>query len=106
MLTLHVVRAVARHACDNADLLLPTVPHRAADFFDDFDMRFDSGFQGPGISVFTLQGGLPQHHYSTVLAHGLPANPGGRGLDLFSPVWQILDILPKGRGSWCPSFEY
>jgi hypothetical protein len=28
-----------------------------------------------------------------------PAVPEG-GIDLLSPVWQLLDLLPQGRGAW------
>ena len=27
---------------------------------------------------------------------------GWRGIDLLSPVWQVLDLLPGGRGDWMP----
>jgi predicted dithiol-disulfide oxidoreductase (DUF899 family) len=26
-----------------------------------------------------------------------------RGIDLLSPVWHVLDLLPSGRGDWMPS---
>ncbi|HEX9342384.1 MAG TPA: DUF899 family protein [Actinomycetota bacterium] len=26
-----------------------------------------------------------------------------RGIDLLSPVWHLLDLLPTGRGDWMPS---
>jgi len=26
-----------------------------------------------------------------------------RGIDLLSPVWNVLDLLPAGRGDWEPS---
>jgi len=26
-----------------------------------------------------------------------------RGIDLLSPVWNLLDLLPEGRGDWFPS---
>ena len=29
-----------------------------------------------------------------------------RGVDLLSPVWNMLDLLPQGRGNFMPSVEY
>ncbi len=29
-----------------------------------------------------------------------------RGMDLFSPVWNLFDLLPEGRGEWWPSLAY
>ena len=29
-----------------------------------------------------------------------------RGIDLLSPVWNLLDLTPEGRGDWEPSLAY
>ena len=29
-----------------------------------------------------------------------------RGLDLFTPVWNMLDLTPDGRGDWLPGLQY
>ena len=29
-----------------------------------------------------------------------------RGIDLLSPVWNLLDLTPEGRGEWLPSLAY
>ncbi len=29
-----------------------------------------------------------------------------RGIDLLSPVWQLLELTPHGRGDWYPSLSY
>jgi predicted dithiol-disulfide oxidoreductase (DUF899 family) len=29
-----------------------------------------------------------------------------RGIDLISPVWNLLDITPEGRGQWDPTLTY
>jgi predicted dithiol-disulfide oxidoreductase (DUF899 family) len=29
-----------------------------------------------------------------------------RGIDLLSPVWNLLDITPDGRGQWDPKLTY
>ena len=33
-------------------------------------------------------------------------NDSARGIDLLSPVWNLLDLTPTGRGDWYPSHEY
>lgn len=55
--------------------------------------------RGPGLlaSVLVREGGHVRHLYS------LPANfldGSERGIDLLSPVWNVLDLLPDGRGDW------
>lgn len=27
----------------------------------------------------------------------------GRGIELLTPVWNLLDLTPEGRGDWYPS---
>ena len=29
-----------------------------------------------------------------------------RGIDPYSPVWSLFDLLPAGRGDWYPSHDY
>ena len=29
-----------------------------------------------------------------------------RGVDLLSPVWNLFDLLPSGRGDWMPGRDY
>jgi predicted dithiol-disulfide oxidoreductase (DUF899 family) len=29
-----------------------------------------------------------------------------RGIDLLAPVWNFLDLTPKGRGDWYSSLAY
>jgi predicted dithiol-disulfide oxidoreductase (DUF899 family) len=29
-----------------------------------------------------------------------------RGVDLFSPVWHLLDLTPQGRDDWYPRLDY
>jgi len=73
-------------------------------FNRDYHMEEESGGQRPGVSVFVRQpGGEIRHSYTTEASLG----PGHhRGIDLYSPVWNLLDLLPGGRGSWMPRFAY
>ena len=29
-----------------------------------------------------------------------------RGIDLFTPVWHLLDLTPGGRPDWYPTLDY
>lgn len=61
------------------------------------------GNQRPMVSVFTAEGDAVRHRYT------LPANfldDAQRGIDLLSPVWNILDLLPQGRGEWYAENSY
>ncbi len=79
-------------------------------FNRDLNMEGPDGDQQPGISVFTkAPDGAVYHWYSVGAELGVNELPGtdGRGIDLYSPLWNLLDLLPQGRGvDWYPSHEY
>jgi predicted dithiol-disulfide oxidoreductase (DUF899 family) len=61
------------------------------------------GSQRPMASVFVRDGDRVRHFYT------LPANfvdGAERGIDLLSPVWNVLDLLPGGRGEWYAGNAY
>src|SRR5205823_6079984 len=58
----------------------------------------------PGLSVFTrAPDGAIYHRYTIGADFDEHQN---RGIDLYSPVWQLLDLLPAGRGDWYPAHDY
>lgn len=63
------------------------------------------GNQDSTISVFTLdRAGAPRHFYS---AHpAMSSDIKMRGLDLLNPIWNYLDLTPKGRGNFIAQLEY
>ncbi len=70
------------------------------------DLKFQTAEeeQLPGVSVFVRsKDGLLCHFYS---ASAIMAENEYRGLDLFTPVWNLLDLTPEGRGDWLPSVRY
>ncbi|HEX9648854.1 MAG TPA: DUF899 family protein [Alphaproteobacteria bacterium] len=73
-------------------------------FNRDFGMEDAEGHQMPGVSVF-LKGkdGRVRHFYTMSAIMG---DDNYRGMDLLSPVWNMLDLLPQGRGEWFPSVAY
>src|SRR5437867_12973567 len=64
-----------------------------------------SGNQDSTISVFTRDSdGTLRHFYS---AHPQMApDIKERGLDLLTPVYNLLDLTPQGRGDWYASLDY
>jgi predicted dithiol-disulfide oxidoreductase (DUF899 family) len=63
------------------------------------------GNQDSTISVFTLdKQGVVRHFYSVhpMLARDIDT----RGIDEYNPVWNILDLTPRGRGDFDASLEY
>jgi predicted dithiol-disulfide oxidoreductase (DUF899 family) len=72
-------------------------------FGTDLRAEHPDGAQRPMASVFVRADGGVRHFYT------LPANlvdNAERGIDLLSPVWNILDLLPAGRGSWYAGNDY
>ena len=77
-------------------------------FNADFHVEGD-GRQHPGISVFSREADGKIHHFYTTEASlhcGPNGNPNHRGIDLFSPVWNLFDLLPEGRENWLPKLFY
>jgi len=63
------------------------------------------GKQDSTISVFTrAQDGTLRHSYSghPWLAEDLRE----RGIDELTPIWNVLDLTPQGRGDWYASLDY
>jgi predicted dithiol-disulfide oxidoreductase (DUF899 family) len=63
------------------------------------------GSQDSEISVFSRESdGTLRHFYSAHprMASDIPE----RGIDLLTPIWNILDLTPQGRGGWYAKLEY
>ena len=83
---------------------LRTVSSGGTSFNVDFGMEDADGNQMPGVSVFTKDADGEVRHFYTLSA--LMGDDHYRGMDLLSPVWNMLDLLPGGRGDWMPSVKY
>jgi len=73
-------------------------------FNADFEMESeDGGSQFPGLSVFKkLPDGRVQHCYSQrAMYRGVEGEY--RGLDIYTPLWNLLDLTPDGRGDFMPT---
>ena len=73
-------------------------------FKKEFASEADDGEQIERVSVFTRHDGVVREQYSS----GAELGPGQRerGIDLLSPVWNLFDLTPQGRGDWYPSLSY
>jgi predicted dithiol-disulfide oxidoreductase (DUF899 family) len=72
-----------------------------------YDLRSEDaeGRQDSTISVFTRDAeGTLRHSYT---AHPWMANDvRERGIDLLTPVYNVLDLTPQGRGDWYAKLAY
>jgi len=73
-------------------------------FNRDFGMEDMEGFQNPGLSVFTRSPDGTVYHRYTIGAEFDEQN--NRGIDPYTPVWNLFDLLPQGRGDWYPTHSY
>ncbi len=73
-------------------------------FKSDLNFQNENGGQMPGVTVIVRDDkGNLRHTYSGSAVF----DPGEyRGIDLLSPVWNVLDLTPEGRGEWNPSLSY
>ncbi|ORY16612.1 hypothetical protein BCR34DRAFT_584273 [Clohesyomyces aquaticus] len=65
--------------------------------------------QGPGMSVFRYEeDGDRGEAKVRFLYQTTPHFDAGtvRGMDLLTPVWNLEDITPEGRGEWFPGNDY
>ncbi len=73
-------------------------------FNRDVGMENADGSQNPGLSVFTRAADGAVYHHYTIGAEFDEHN--NRGIDPYTPVWNLFDLLPQGRGNWYPSHDY
>lgn len=63
------------------------------------------GGQDSTISVFTRESdGALRHFYS--VHPGLAPDIKERGIDELTPIWNVLDLTPQGRGTFYASLDY
>ena len=72
-----------------------------------YDMASEDaeGNQDSTISVFTRDSSGTLRHFYTVHP-SLAEDVHERGIDRLTPVWNMLDLTPQGRGDWYPSLSY
>jgi predicted dithiol-disulfide oxidoreductase (DUF899 family) len=98
-------RRIDRRAAERGWDNLRLVSAADSTFKRDFLSEADDGEQIERVSVFKK---LPDGSLAHVYSSGAELGPGQRerGIDLLSPVWNLFDLTPEGRGDWYPSFDY
>ena len=97
--------AIAAHAASRGWSNLRLLSARDSTFKYDLGSEEEDGEQIESISVFTRGGdGSVRHVYSK--GAQMADDRRERGIDLLTPVWNLLDLTPNGRGDWYPSLHY
>jgi len=96
--------AIASHADSRGWTNIPLFSARSNTFKRDLGSENETGDQYPTISVIAARDGSLIHAYSA--QPQLSDTMHERGLDLFSPVWHLLDLTAEGRSDWYPSLTY
>jgi predicted dithiol-disulfide oxidoreductase (DUF899 family) len=77
----------------------------AGTFKYDLGSEDREGNQDSTVSVFTLgDDGAPRHFYTVHPA--LSPEIRERGIDLLNPIWNFLDLTPKGREDFVAKLQY
>jgi predicted dithiol-disulfide oxidoreductase (DUF899 family) len=71
-----------------------------------YDLRSEDrdGNQDSELSVFVLDNGKVRHFYSS--HPRMSTEIKERGIDLLNPIWNFLDLTPRGRGNFYTSLAY
>jgi predicted dithiol-disulfide oxidoreductase (DUF899 family) len=71
-------------------------------FARDLGAEDEKGGPVETVAVFVKEGSTVRNTY---LSHAFMFGEW-RFIDLLTPVWQLFDLLPSGRGEWHPSNTY
>jgi predicted dithiol-disulfide oxidoreductase (DUF899 family) len=97
--------ALRAHARDRQWTNLRLLSAGSSTFKYDFGSEDAEGNQDSTVSVFTRDSdGSVRHFYS--VHPRMSEDIDQRGIDLLSPVWQILDLTRRGREDWFPALSY
>jgi predicted dithiol-disulfide oxidoreductase (DUF899 family) len=79
-------------------------------YHQDYHGESEKGGQNPLMNVFVKRDGKI-HHFWASESLFVDFSQEGKGLDarhvdLFWPLWHLLDVTPEGRGQFYPKLEY
>ncbi|MEX2553688.1 MAG: DUF899 family protein [Actinomycetota bacterium] len=100
----HDVAHLRRFARARGWVNLRMVSAGDSSFKADFGTEHPGGQQSPAVSVFLLDDGRRPLHFYT--GHAQMTDEHYRGIDLLSPLWNLLDLTPEGRDDWYPALKY
>jgi predicted dithiol-disulfide oxidoreductase (DUF899 family) len=97
--------ALRAHARDRGWDKLRLLSAGESTFKYDLGSEDREGWQDSTISVFTRENdGTLRHFYS--VHPRLSEDIDTRGTDEYNPIWNLLDLTPKGRGTFDASLDY
>jgi predicted dithiol-disulfide oxidoreductase (DUF899 family) len=77
------------------------------DFARDYRGLAPDGSEWPALDVWVKRDGKVQHFWGSELAGTADPDQDPRGAPDPTPLWNILDLTPRGRGSdWYPKLAY
>jgi predicted dithiol-disulfide oxidoreductase (DUF899 family) len=73
------------------------------DYADDLGLLLADGSEAPAFTVYQREGDIVRVFYNSEMPMEA-ADPGQdpRGATDLSPLWNVLDHIPEGRGDWRP----
>jgi predicted dithiol-disulfide oxidoreductase (DUF899 family) len=76
-------------------------------YHHDYLCEGDDGGQWPMANVFVRRDGKIRHSWGSELFFESFASGDTRHIDMLWPLWNVLDLLPEGRGdNWYPKLAY
>ena len=77
------------------------------DFASDYRGLAPDGSEWPALDVWTKLDGQVRHFWASELGGTEDAGQDARGAPDPTPLWNMLDLTPAGRGSdWYPKLDY
>lgn len=77
------------------------------DFARDYRGLAPDGSEWPALDVWVKRGGTVHHFWGSELMETADPDQDPRGAPDPTPLWNILDLTPAGRGSdWYPRLDY
>ena len=77
------------------------------DYANDLNLLMDNGSEAPAFTVYQREGDVIRLFYNSEMPMAA-ADPGEdpRGATDLSPLWNVLDHTPEGRGTdWYPKLD-
>jgi predicted dithiol-disulfide oxidoreductase (DUF899 family) len=79
-------------------------------YHQDYHGETETGGQNPLMNVFVKRGGAIHHFWASETLFVDFSKEGlgldARHVDLFWPLWHLLDVTPEGRGQFYPKLRY
>jgi predicted dithiol-disulfide oxidoreductase (DUF899 family) len=86
---------------------LPLLSSGKSSYQRDYFGESDQGGDLPMANVFVRRGDEVHHFWGSEMLYAPTDGGDARHIDLLWPLWNVLDLVPEGRGSnWYPALSY